>query len=43
MKIALASIEDNTTAEIALQAGRAPFYLIFENGTLIETIKILLA
>ncbi len=39
MKIAIASIEDDATAEIALQAGRAPFYLIFENDESVETIK----
>jgi len=39
MKIAIASIENDITAEIASQAGRAPFYLIFENNKLTETIK----
>ncbi|MEA3323273.1 MAG: NifB/NifX family molybdenum-iron cluster-binding protein [Patescibacteria group bacterium] len=39
MKIAVASIEDDIAVEIAQQAGRAPFYLIFENGKLVETMK----
>lgn len=39
MKIAIASMEGDVTAEIALRAGRAPFYIVFEDGRLIETIK----
>ncbi len=40
MKIAVGSMDKNIDATVALQAGRAPFFLIFdENGTLLETIK----
>jgi len=39
MKIAIAVIEDDKNAEIAKQAGRAPFYLIFEDKKFVETIK----
>lgn len=38
MKIAVASLEKNEGAKIAQQAGRAPYYLIFnEKGELLET------
>ena len=38
MKIAVASLEKKERAEIAQQAGRAPYYLIFnEQGELLET------
>ena len=40
MKIAVAVVEKNVEAEIGQQAGRAPFYLIFdENGKVVETIS----
>ncbi len=39
MKIAIAALSDQEDSEISQQAGRSPFYLIFENGTLVETIK----
>jgi len=40
MKIAVAAVRKNETSEIAPQAGRAPYYLIFnENGELLETIS----
>ncbi len=39
MKIAIASINDDINSEISPQAGRAPYYLIFENGELIESWK----
>ncbi len=39
MKIAIASEGKDENSEISLRGGRAPFYLIFENDKLIETIK----
>ncbi len=39
MKIAIASLGKNIDSEVSPQAGRAPFYLIFEDGKLIETWK----
>ncbi len=39
MKIAIASIENNPNSEISARGGRAPYYLIFENGELVETFK----
>jgi predicted Fe-Mo cluster-binding NifX family protein len=39
MKIAIASLEKNETSQISDRAGRAPYYLIFdENGELLEVI-----
>ena len=39
MKIAIASEGENIDSDISIRGGRAPFYLIFENKKLIETIK----
>ncbi len=39
MKIAVASEGKNLDSEISLRGGRAPYYLIFENKNLVETIK----
>ena len=40
MKIAVAAYQKSETAEISVHAGRAPFYLIFdERGTLLEILK----
>jgi predicted Fe-Mo cluster-binding NifX family protein len=39
MKIAIASEEKGIDSEVSLRGGRAPFYLIFKNGHLVETIK----
>jgi predicted Fe-Mo cluster-binding NifX family protein len=40
MKIALATIKNNLSSSISLQAGRAPYFLIInEQGELLETIK----
>ena len=39
MKIAIASEGKDEDSEISLRGGRAPYYLIFENKKLIETIK----
>ena len=39
MKIAVASEGKDTESAISLKAGRAPFYLVFEDKKLIETIK----
>jgi predicted Fe-Mo cluster-binding NifX family protein len=39
MKIAIASIDGKEDGDVSPQAGRAPFYLIYEDGKLIETIK----
>ncbi len=38
MKIAVASTGNSTDAIISDQAGRAPYYLIYENGNLVETV-----
>jgi len=38
-KIAIASIDGKEDGDISPQAGRAPFYLIYEDGNLVETIK----
>lgn len=38
-KIAIGSVEGNEDSQVSPQAGRAPFYLIYENGKLVETIK----
>lgn len=39
MRIAVASKGKNTDSEISDKGGRAPYYLIFENKKLVETIK----
>ncbi len=39
MKIAIAANSENEQGEISMGAGRASFYLIFENGKLIEKWK----
>lgn len=39
MKIAIASEKNNVEASVCPTAGRAPFYLIFEDKKLIKTIK----
>lgn len=40
MKIAVASIGSEKTSQISEVAGRAPFYLIFDqNGEIVEAIK----
>ena len=39
MKIAIASEGKDIESEISLKGGRAPYYLIFENKKLVETIK----
>ena len=40
MKIAIATIEDKEDSQISERAGRAPFYLLFnEKGEVIESIK----
>ena len=39
MKIAITSLGKNPKSEISPQAGRAPYYLIFEDGKLIEAWK----
>jgi len=39
MKIAIASEGKEITSEISQKGGRAPYYLIFENKKIIETIK----
>ncbi len=39
MKIAIASEGKNEDSEISQRGGRAPYYLIFEDKKLIETIK----
>ncbi|MBN2093888.1 MAG: NifB/NifX family molybdenum-iron cluster-binding protein [Candidatus Zambryskibacteria bacterium] len=39
MKIAVASLEKNINSEISSQTGRSPYFLIFEEGELIEVWK----
>jgi len=39
MKIAIASDKKEIDSEISERGGRAPYYLIFHNNKLIETIK----
>jgi len=39
MKIAVASEGKDESSKVSLMGGRAPYYLIFENGKLVETIK----
>ena len=39
MKIAVASEGKSQDSNVSLKAGRAPFYLIFEDKKLVETIK----
>ena len=39
MKIAIASLGQNNNSEVSPQAGRAPYYLIFDNSELIEVWK----
>ena len=39
MKIAIASDGTSTDSIVSENGGRAKFYLIFENGKLVETIK----
>ncbi len=39
MKIAIASDSEKQDSKISERGGRAPYYLIFENKKLIETIK----
>ena len=39
MKIAIASNGKDTTSMVSEVAGRAPFYLIFEDKELVKTIK----
>ena len=39
MKIAIASEGKSIDSEISLRGGRAPYYLVFDDKELIETIK----
>ncbi len=40
MKIAIGAMDEKIESNVAEQAGRAPFYLIFdETGDLVETLK----
>ena len=39
MKIAVAALTEKEDSEISQQAGRAPFYLIFDDGKLSEVLK----
>lgn len=39
MKIAIASNEKNEEGNVSEISGRAPYYLIYENGELVKTIK----
>ena len=39
MKTAIAANTQNKDARVAMHAARAPFYLIYEGGVLLDTIK----
>ena len=39
MKIAIASTGKNENSEVSPVAGRAPYFLVYENGELVKTIK----
>ena len=39
MKIAIASESEDLDSEVSLRAGRAPYYLIFDNNNLVEKWK----
>ena len=39
MKIAISSNGKDEKAQVSSSSGRAPYYLIFENGKLIKTLK----
>jgi len=39
MKIAISSVGEEENSEISKEGGRAPYYLIFEDGKLVKTIK----
>ena len=39
MRIAIAVIGNNDNAQISSQAARAPFFMVFEDNKLIETIR----
>lgn len=39
MKVAIASGEDSLDSKVSPVTGRAPFYLIFEDGELIESLE----
>lgn len=39
MKIAVASEGKDLDSKVSMVSGRAPFYLIFEDGTLADTVK----
>jgi len=39
MKVAISSDGKDENSKISLSSGRAPYYLIFENGKLIKTLK----
>lgn len=39
MRIAIASLGKDENSEISMQAGRTPFYLVFEDGKVVEVIS----
>lgn len=39
MKVAIAALSKEADATISTQAGRAPYYLLYEEGKLVETWK----
>ncbi len=39
MKVAIASLGKDLESEVSSVAGRSPYYVIFENGKLIEVFK----
>jgi predicted Fe-Mo cluster-binding NifX family protein len=39
MKIGIATEKENVEGEVSMRAGRAPYYLIFENKKLVKKMK----
>jgi predicted Fe-Mo cluster-binding NifX family protein len=39
LRIAIASEGDSEESEVSVRGGRAPYYLIYENGKLVEKVK----
>ncbi|MBN1258554.1 hypothetical protein JXA05_02245 [Candidatus Peregrinibacteria bacterium] len=39
MKIAIAALKNNPDSQVSEVAGRAPFYLFFDGGKLVEAVK----
>ncbi len=39
MRVAISSVGEDENSKVSEESGRAPYYLIFEDGKLIKTIK----